>query len=76
MDAKLQDAIFIVTKSQKQNYTIEEWKAYEEATGIKHEYIDGGIYAMSGGTLKHGEILSNVIMTALKKGKRRAKLLK
>lgn len=54
----------MVTKPQKQHYTIEEWVAIEKATGIRHEYIDGEIYAMSGGTLRHGEI-SGKVSTAL-----------
>jgi len=47
----------MVTNPEKQNYTIEEWLAHEKATGIKHEYIDGEIYAMSGGTLRHARLI-------------------
>lgn len=42
-------------------WTIDEYLAYEEETGIKHEYLDGEIYAMSGGTGNHSFISVNCI---------------
>ena len=39
--------------------TVEEYLALEEADGIKYEYIDGEIYAMSGGTRIHSRIAVN-----------------
>lgn len=42
-----------------QKYTVEEYEAIEEAEGIKYEYIDGEIYAMSGGTRTHSRIAVN-----------------
>jgi Uma2 family endonuclease len=46
----------------KRLWTIEEYLAYELETGIKHEYIDGEIYAMTGGTDKHSKIKANVVI--------------
>lgn len=43
-------------------WTVEEYLAYEQETGIKHEYIDGEIFAMSGGTDKHSRIKANCIV--------------
>lgn len=43
----------------ERKWTFEEYLAYEEETGIKHEYIDGEIYAMTGGTKKHSVISTN-----------------
>lgn len=43
----------------KRYWTLEEYLAYEAETGMKHEYIDGEIYAMSGGTDKHSLIPIN-----------------
>jgi Uma2 family endonuclease len=40
----------------KRYWTLEEYLEYEQETGIKHEFIDGEIYAMSGGTDKHSLI--------------------
>ena len=45
----------------KRKWTVEEYLAYEQETGIKHEYIDGEIYAMSGGTDRHSRIAVNCI---------------
>lgn len=43
----------------ERKWTFEEYLAYEEETGIKHEYLDGEIYAMTGGTKKHAVISTN-----------------
>lgn len=40
-------------------WTLEEYLAYEEESGIRHEYIDGEIYAMTGGTPDHSGIAAN-----------------
>ena len=40
-------------------WTVEEYLAYEEEVGIRHEYIDGEIYAMTGGTPDHSGIAAN-----------------
>jgi Uma2 family endonuclease len=39
--------------------TPEEYFDWEEQQQIRHEYIDGEIYAMTGGTLNHSEIAIN-----------------
>ena len=46
------------TKLQK--YTIEEYLKLEESSGVKHEFYDGEVFAMSGGTLNHSLIANNV----------------
>jgi Uma2 family endonuclease len=40
-------------------FTSEEYFAWEEQQQVRHEYIDGEVYAMSGGTIAHSEIASN-----------------
>jgi len=45
----------------QRKWTVEEYLVYEREMDIKHEYIDGEIYAMSGGTDKHSRIASNCI---------------
>jgi Uma2 family endonuclease len=37
----------------------QEYFAWEEQQLHRHEYIDGGVYAMSGGTISHSEIALN-----------------
>ena len=40
---------------------VEEYLAAEATSRIKHEYVDGRVYAMSGGTLDHSRIGRNVV---------------
>jgi len=49
-------------KPVKRTWTIAEYLAYELETGIKHEYIDGEIYAMTGGTENHSKIKVNTLI--------------
>lgn len=42
--------------------TVEEYLALEESSPVKHEYVDGHVYAMSGGTSAHDRIANNVRM--------------
>ena len=39
--------------------TVEEYFAFDEATEIRYEYIDGEIIPVTGGTLYHGIIMTN-----------------
>jgi Uma2 family endonuclease len=40
-------------------FTPDEYLAWEEQQEFRHEYVDGEVYAMTGGTLNHSEIASN-----------------
>lgn len=40
--------------------TMQEYFALEEASPVRHEYLDGLIYAMSGVTLRHSQIVMNI----------------
>jgi len=42
-------------------YTLDEYLALEELSNVKHEYLDGEIHAMAGGTPEHGAIAARVI---------------
>jgi Uma2 family endonuclease len=42
------------------HYTLEEYLALERESEVKYEYWDGEIFAMSGGTLAHDQIMGNV----------------
>jgi Uma2 family endonuclease len=52
----------MATNPVKRRWTVEEYLAHEEKTGIKHEYIDGEIFAMAGGSKNHGKIKSRVFI--------------
>jgi Uma2 family endonuclease len=46
-----------------QYMSVEEWHELERTShDIKHEYIDGHVYAMVGGTLAHSHISTNVLI--------------
>jgi Uma2 family endonuclease len=40
-------------------FTPTEYLAWEEQQELRHEYINGEVYAMTGGTVNHGEIAVN-----------------
>ncbi|MCB9536644.1 MAG: Uma2 family endonuclease [Myxococcales bacterium] len=41
--------------------TIEEYLAFEHAAEVRHEFINGEAYAMSGGTSEHAVISTNIL---------------
>jgi Uma2 family endonuclease len=43
------------------HYTYEEYASLEEESSIRHEYLDGEIYAMAGGTPDHAALAAAVI---------------
>lgn len=51
----------IALKEHFPKFTPEEYFAWEEQQLERHEYIDGEVYAMSGGTIAHGEIAGNFL---------------
>jgi len=44
----------------RHRYTYAEYLAYERDSELKHEFVDGEILAMAGGTLRHGALASRV----------------
>jgi Uma2 family endonuclease len=54
----------MVAQREPQRMTVDEWRELERTShDIKHEYIDGLVYAMAGESLAHGRISSNAIRT-------------
>ena len=51
----------IALKEHFPKFTPEEYFLWEEQQLERHEYIDGEVYAMSGGTIAHGEIAGNFL---------------
>ena len=50
----------MLVQAQKQNYkTIEEYFEFELASEERHEYLDGKIVCMTGGTPNHNQITGN-----------------
>jgi Uma2 family endonuclease len=53
----------MVAQREPQCMTVDEWRKLERTShDIKHEFIDGRAYAMSGGSLAHGRIGLNVCL--------------
>lgn len=40
--------------------TVEEYLAFEETAAVKHEYVGGRVYAMTGTTKRHNRIVFNI----------------
>lgn len=40
--------------------TVEEYLRFEEQSDVRHEYVAGTLYAMSGATLRHNRLLLNI----------------
>jgi Uma2 family endonuclease len=51
----------VALKEHFPRFTPEEYFAWEEQQLEKHEYMDGEVYAMSGGTINHGDIAGNFL---------------
>ncbi len=63
-DIQFQGGLTIVAQREPQRMTVDDWRELERTShDIKHEYIDGLVYAMSGGSLAHGRIGSNAVRT-------------
>jgi Uma2 family endonuclease len=43
------------------HHTRAEYRSLERASNVKHEYLDGSIYAMAGGSPEHAALAGNVI---------------
>jgi len=51
----------IAVKDKFPKLTPEEYFIWEEQQLLRHEYLNGEVYAMSGGTQNHGRVASNII---------------
>jgi len=51
----------MIANPQPKIFTPDEYLAWEREQLIRHEYIDGEVYAMTGGTLAHNSIAVNLI---------------
>jgi Uma2 family endonuclease len=47
-------------RRSRHRYTYAEYLAYERDSGLKHEFEDGEIYAMAGGSRRHNALASRI----------------
>lgn len=52
---------YVMTLAARQLYTFGEYVELEEMSPVKHEFLDGAVWAMAGGTLDLAAIAANVI---------------
>jgi Uma2 family endonuclease len=50
----------VVAPIRLHRYTYREYLSLEEGANVRHEFLDGEIYAMAGGTPEHAAICANV----------------
>jgi Uma2 family endonuclease len=50
----------MIAQVQSQSMTVAEYLAWEAEQSLKHEYINGEVYAMTGDTLPHNDIAVNL----------------
>lgn len=53
----------MVSLATRPRYSLTEYLLVEQLSPIKHEFLDGEIFAMAGGTPEHAMICANVIAT-------------
>lgn len=49
------------TKQKIKTYSLEEYRNLEEKSELRHEFNNGEILAMSGGTINHNRVIRNLI---------------
>jgi Uma2 family endonuclease len=52
----------VATRENFPRFTPEEYFAWEEQQLERHEYINGEVYAMSGGSINHSDIAGNLLI--------------
>lgn len=51
----------VVSGARLHRYTYREYLALEAASNVRHEFLDGEIYAMAGGIREHAAICANMV---------------
>jgi Uma2 family endonuclease len=52
----------MATPKERIRYTVEEYLTMERASDVRHEFLDGYVYAMAGESEAHGIITSNLVI--------------
>ena len=55
------ESMLMSSTVRRVHYTYEQYVALEEESSIRHEYLDGEIYAMAGGSPDHAALAATVI---------------
>jgi Uma2 family endonuclease len=57
----------MVASTSKRQYTLADYLAVEEMSAVRHEYLDGEIFAMAGGTPEHAALAAAMVVLLGKK---------
>lgn len=52
----------MVASSSRRRYTLEDYLGVEEMSGVRHEFVDGQIFAMAGGTPEHAALSAAIVV--------------
>ena len=52
----------MVASSSRRNYTLEDYLSVEEMSGVRHELLNGQIFAMAGGTPEHAALSAAAVV--------------
>ena len=47
--------------AERQQMSVDQWREMERTGEVKHEYIDGAVHAMAGGSRAHSAIAVNAL---------------
>lgn len=50
----------LAEQSKTRKYTVDEYLQLEEKSEVRHEFYNGEMYAMAGGTVNHSQLIDNV----------------
>lgn len=50
----------MIARGHSVSYTFRDYVAHDDVSSTKHEYLDGQIYAMAGGTPEHSALIASV----------------
>src|SRR5688572_23129212 len=50
----------MVAHPSRPSWTVEQYFEMERTSPVRHEYIDGAVYALAGGTRAHGRLTANL----------------
>jgi Uma2 family endonuclease len=53
----------VVSGARHHRYLYRDYLALEASANVRHEFLDGEIYAMAGGTREHAAICANVVVS-------------
>lgn len=52
----------MVASDSKRQYTLEDYLAVEEMSSVRHEYLNGEIFAMAGGSPEHAALAAAIVV--------------